>query len=173
MNKIKIGAVFMMISLCLAFLVGCSWLPSHRLPATPQGWTPGTEGWIPPLPRGMDNPHPLSQAEWDKVLKIANTDTEVVKQYEYNNIVSTTRFWEEYTGGAGSSYNSDSEILAGKAHLPTEYTWYYPAISFNYRNQVAMPGQGKSAGRMVGVDIKTNKRVYSFNEFVMPYKPHP
>jgi hypothetical protein len=172
MNKMKIWVTFMMISLCLFLLAGCWIQQSNSLPPTPTGWNPGTEGWIPPLPRGMDQPRGLSQAEWDKVLSLASTD-EMVKQLESFNLKSTLRLWLKYTGGAGHSVVMDSDILSGKAHLPTEYTWYYPAISFDYRYQVARPGHENSTGRTVGVDIKMKRIIYTYNHWELPSKLPP
>jgi hypothetical protein len=169
-NKTGKWSVFVLIGVGLFLLAGCSCAPSLRLPATPQGWTQGREGWIPPLPQGMDKPGPLSQAEWDKVLSLAGKDTEITNQYKNNNIISTTRLWVEYDGDAGWLDDSDSLILSGKAHLPTKYTWYYPGISFYYRNKITIPGHMDSTGRMVGVDIKTGKIIFTYNEWTIPEK---
>jgi hypothetical protein len=80
---IRKGIAASIILLCLSLSVaGCSLFQSDSLPSTPSGWTTEREGWIPPIPRGMDNPGPLSQADWDKVLKLAYTEMEVVKQQE-------------------------------------------------------------------------------------------
>jgi hypothetical protein len=169
-NKTGKWSVFVLIGVGLFLLASGSCLPSHRLPATPQGWTQGREGWIPPLPQGMDKPGPLSQAEWDKVLSLASKDTEITSQYKINNITSTMRLWVEYDGDAGWLYNSDSLILSGKANLPAKYTWYYPAINFYYHNKITIPGYGDSAVRTVGVDIKTGKIIFTYNGFIPPEK---
>jgi hypothetical protein len=172
LTRRRILAVVVLIFLCLSGS-SCSTSQTGNLPLTPSGWTTGTEGWIPPIPRGLDKPHPLSIDEWEKVLVLAGTDPEVIKQTQNKNISSTEHFWVGYSGRSSAFYDSDSRISAGNSHLPAEYTWYYPMIVFNYNTKVENPGQFDSSGLMVGVGINTHKIVYSYDLIVLPEKSRP
>ncbi|MBN1190348.1 MAG: hypothetical protein JXA46_11390 [Dehalococcoidales bacterium] len=143
---------------------GCSKSQTGNLPPTPSGWTPESSFWIPPLPRGLDQPYPLSDDEWKKVLVLAGTDPEVIKQTQNNNISSTEHYWVGYSGKTGAFSASDSRISSGKSYLPAEYTWYYPMIVFNYSTYVKIPVRFESSGRKVGVDINTGRIIFSCDQ---------
>jgi hypothetical protein len=128
--------------------------PPINLPSYPKDWVPGTEGWIPPLPPGMNQPRSLTEGEWDRVIDIARTDAEVTKQIERDNVVEMKRYWVGYGGGPGFNSNTDSAIMAGEAK-PPKGCWYYPAIKFVYRLRTDRLAQ------LVGVDLNANIVVLS------------
>jgi hypothetical protein len=174
-NKIRSRPVWVIVCICLFFLAGSSRPPSHRLPATPDGWAPESPDnpaaphWIPPLPQGMEQPQALSAETWAEVLSLASTDTKITAMNSIDNIESKTFGWVAYTGNVGVYNFDEAEWTSGEFHLPSEYAWYYPAIVFEYRNSEKINGT-LIHGRWVGVDLKTNKIIFTLNNFEIPPK---
>jgi hypothetical protein len=141
-----------------------------NLSAYPKEWIPGTQGWIPPLPPGLDEPWILTQEEWNKVTEIARADHEVTIQTGNNNIDNLVHYWVGYSGGPGFDAETDSDIISGKVN-PPEGNWYYPAIMFLYVSRTERNGQ------LVAVDLTTKQIVLSegsgFNVPTKPYPHHP
>lgn len=169
MVKLKSILIIILLGLVL-ILTACSLFPSNRLPPTPTDWIADREGWIPPLPPGLEAPSLSNPEDWDKILGLAFTDPEIMTQYGKQNIGNVEHFWTGYSGGVQAFTDSDSRIQSGKAHLPEEYTWYYPAVLFSYRSWPNTPGMLVPTRRLVGVDLKTNKLVYAVDDRV-PVRP--
>jgi hypothetical protein len=138
-----------------------------NLPAVPRGWVEGTEGWIPPLPPGLDQPRTLTYEEWEMVDKIASQDQEVSKQRQKDNVGKLVHCWVGYSGGPGFSNKTELDISSGKIDSPIGY-WYYPAIEYIYITRTDRNGQ------LIGVDISTNQIVLSNGKGLeAPRKPRP
>ena len=144
--------------------ITCTNSKEIALSPIPRGWVPGTEGWIPPLSLGLSQPRSLTEEEWNRVIEIASTDPEVIKQSANGNIGDMERWWVVYGGGPGFNRETDSNITSGKARLPTGARWYYPATLFLYRMRTDRGGQ------LVAVDLNTGKVVLS-NGYDGPYPP--
>jgi hypothetical protein len=138
-----------------------------KLSPYPKGWVPGTEGFIPPLPPGINEPSALSQEEWDRVVEITRTDPEVTKQNVNNNIRDIERWWVAYGGGQGAWAEADSVIMSRKT-FPPEGWWFYPAMMFLLRSFT------DSMGILVAVDINSERVVFSSAWLgIVPTKPRP
>lgn len=130
-------------------------VPIISLTPYPRGWVPGTEGWIPPLPPGLSQPVPLIPEDWNRILEVASTDAEVVRQTANNNIRGRVFWWVAYAGGPGNYDDSDAAFMSGKANLPTGEHWWYPGIRFEYHTKTDRRAQ------IVAVDLETGKIIFS------------
>lgn len=137
------------------------------LPAVPRGWVEGTEGWIPPLPPGLNQPRMLTNEEWEMVDKIANQDQEVSKQRQKDNVHNLIHCWVGYAGGPGVYSHTELEINSGKVESPIGH-WYYPAIKYVYISRTDRNAQ------LVGVNLSTKQIVLTEGVgFEAPRKPRP
>jgi hypothetical protein len=134
----------------------------------PKGWVPGTEGWIPPLPIGLDVPRSLSQSEWIKVGEIASTDRQVSIQTQNNNITGLIHYWVGYAGGPGVYADTEVDIISGRTIIPSEKHWYFPAILFQFTARTDRNSQ------LVAVDLESKQIVLSEGRGLeAPRKPLP
>lgn len=135
--------------------------PNVSLTPYPRGQVPGSQGWIPPLPPGMEQPRVLTEADWELVLTLSRSDPEIVKQADNDNIDNEVRFWVGYAGGPGFNNYPDSSIISGEVQPPGNH-WYYPAIEFTYKTRTDRSGQ------IVGVDLDTKRVVFSNGWGMLP-----
>ena len=111
--------------------------------------------WILPLLQGYETPRVLSEDDWNKVVEIARTDSNVAEEIRKGNINNEIHWWVGYTGSLGGAYgNPDSLIMSGNITPPTGFR-YFPGIKFDYISRTDRSGQ------IVGVNLDAERVVYS------------